>query len=511
MRREFLFLSILVPGPEHPKRSLDIFLQPLIYELQMLWDHGVEAFDVSCQQNFKMRAVLMWTISDFPAYGMLSGWTTHGRLSCPYCEENTDAFQLKHGRKSCWFDCHRRFLPSDHPYRRSTTLFTKNKKVFDGPPPLTDGSTIFHLLGEFGAESTSYCGGNGHVPVYGVGEVHNWHKKSIFWDLPYWKNHLLRHNLDVMHIEKNFFENIINTILNVQGKTKDNVKSRLDLPLYCSRDYVEVVPPYRLKVARKTEFFDWIREDVRFTDGYASNLRNCVDYGQGKFTGMKSHDCHVVMQRLLPFAFEHLLEKNVHKAIAGIGVFFRDLCSRTLTAEGIACLSENIPMIICNLEKLFPPSFFDVMEHLPIHLPQEAALGGPVQYRWMYPFERYMFHPKKKVKNLSKVEGSIVARVSTKKPHTLLNITFHRKFVRRVDDQLAMMIEERDRVIPRMPLNCLPKLVERVGKAITENYRSKNMHICICIFLQIVRILCNMKVFTWTLYGRTTRSTPRKT
>ncbi|XP_024006122.1 uncharacterized protein LOC112082826 [Eutrema salsugineum] len=32
-----------------------------------------------------MRAVLMWTISDFPAYGMLSGWTTHGRLSCPYC------------------------------------------------------------------------------------------------------------------------------------------------------------------------------------------------------------------------------------------------------------------------------------------------------------------------------------------------------------------------------------------------------------------------------------------
>ena len=50
------------------------------------------------------------------------------------------------------------------------------------------------------------------------------------------------------------------------------------------------------------------------------------------------------------------------------------------------------------------------MEHLPIHLAREAALGGSVHYRWMYPFERYMFHLKKKVKNLSKVEGSIVAQ-----------------------------------------------------------------------------------------------------
>ena len=27
----------------------------------------------------------MWTINDFPAYGMVSGWSTHGKLACPYC------------------------------------------------------------------------------------------------------------------------------------------------------------------------------------------------------------------------------------------------------------------------------------------------------------------------------------------------------------------------------------------------------------------------------------------
>ena len=418
LRREFLFLSILVPGPEHPKRSLDVFLQPLIYELQQLWAQGAETYDVSCKENFQMRAVLMWTISDFPAYGMLSGWTTHGRLSCPYCQDNTDAFQLKHGRKTCWFDCHRRFLPPDHPYRRSRNLFTKNKRVFDSPPPEICGKDLKIQLRDFGAERTPEVGGHERFPVDAVGELHNWHKKSIFWDLPYWEDHLLRHNLDVMHIEKNFFDNLMNTILNVQGKTKDNLKSRLDLVDICARSELHVdengrapFPIYRLDAAGKNAFFDWISNDVEFPDGYASNLRNCIDRKEGKFTGLKSHDCHVMMQRLLPFAFKELLPRNVHEAIAGIRGFFRDLCTRSVTLEGIENLKTNIAVIQCNLEKIFPPSFFDVMEHLVIHLARELELGGPVQYRWMYLYERYMFHLKKMVKNLSRVEGSIVAQM----------------------------------------------------------------------------------------------------
>ncbi|GKV19755.1 hypothetical protein SLEP1_g29978 [Rubroshorea leprosula] len=43
---------------------------------------------------------------------------------------------------------------------------------------------------------------------------------------------------------------------------------------------------------------------------------------------------------------------------------------------------------ICQLERIFPPSFFDSMEHLAIHLSYEAKVGGPVQFRWMYQFER---------------------------------------------------------------------------------------------------------------------------
>lgn len=53
------------------------------------------------------------------------------------------------------------------------------------------------------------------------------------------------------------------------------------------------------------------------------------------------------------------------------------------------------------------------MEHLPVHLPYEAALGGPVQFRWMYLYERQMNHLKQKAKNKAKYAGSIVAHYIT--------------------------------------------------------------------------------------------------
>ena len=40
-------------------------------------------------------------------------------------------------------------------------------------------------------------------------------KRSIFFTLPYWEDHVLHHNLDVMHIEKNLDDNIIGTLLNL--------------------------------------------------------------------------------------------------------------------------------------------------------------------------------------------------------------------------------------------------------------------------------------------------------
>ncbi|KAI5314243.1 hypothetical protein L3X38_043419 [Prunus dulcis] len=57
----------------------------------------------------------------------------------------------------------------------------------------------------------------------------NWTHKPMFFELPYWLKLKLRHNLDVKHVEKNVFDTLVGTILDIEGKTKDTIKARLDL------------------------------------------------------------------------------------------------------------------------------------------------------------------------------------------------------------------------------------------------------------------------------------------
>jgi hypothetical protein len=115
----------MIPGPKNLGKKLDVFLRPLIDELNNLWSVGVETYDVYRKENFQLWAGLTWTINDFPAYDMLSGWSTHGNLSCSYYMEHNKAFRLKNKGKTIFFDCHRRFLPMNHPYRCQSDKFLK--------------------------------------------------------------------------------------------------------------------------------------------------------------------------------------------------------------------------------------------------------------------------------------------------------------------------------------------------------------------------------------------------
>ncbi|KAJ4773157.1 Transposase tnp2 [Rhynchospora pubera] len=92
MKRENMFLTLVIPGPDYPGRDIDVFLQPLIDELKELWSTRIDTYDVYLKENFKMKAALTWTVNDFSAYSVLSGWSTCGALACPCCMEITKAF-----------------------------------------------------------------------------------------------------------------------------------------------------------------------------------------------------------------------------------------------------------------------------------------------------------------------------------------------------------------------------------------------------------------------------------
>ena len=57
--------------------------------------------------------------------------------------------------------------------------------------------------------------------------------------------------------------------------------------------------------------------------------------------------------------------------------------------------------------KKYPLGFFNPMQHLLVHLPYEAKVGGPVQYRWMYHIERALKKLSSMVGNKGRVEGCI--------------------------------------------------------------------------------------------------------
>lgn len=228
MKQQNVMLSMLLPGPDGPGDAIDVYLQPLIEELIELWEDGVDTYDSSTKRNFKLHAALLWTVHDFPAYGNISGHSTKGKLACPVCHKETNSMWLKKGRKFCYMG-HRRFLRRSHRWRNDRTSFDGTKES-RGPPKELSGDDVLKQVQDLqGIILSKDMSKKTKVSRSDRGD--NWKKRRIFFELPYFKTLLLRHNLDVMHIEKNICDSIIGTLMNVKWKTKDNINTRSDLKL----------------------------------------------------------------------------------------------------------------------------------------------------------------------------------------------------------------------------------------------------------------------------------------
>nr|GEV37203.1 putative reverse transcriptase domain-containing protein [Tanacetum cinerariifolium] len=81
---------------------------------------------------------------------------------------------------------------------------------------------------------------------------------------------------------------------------------------------------------------------------------------------------------------------EVAKPIIELCSFFKQICSTTLMEDDMLKAQSKVFDILCNLELIYPPAFFDIMIHLVIHLPLEALEGGPIHPWWMFLFERFI-------------------------------------------------------------------------------------------------------------------------
>jgi len=152
--------------------------------------------------------------------------------------------------------------------------------------------------------------------------------------------------------------------MNVKGKTKDNIKARLDVALFYNRKNIELVcdgsqvvkPRASFVLEKNAQLLVYkLLKSLRFLDGHASNISRLVNMEECRLFGKKSHECHVFMQTIIPLAFRDLLLKGIWNALTEISHFFRDICSSKLNVDHIERLEMNIIEKICKLEMIFPP------------------------------------------------------------------------------------------------------------------------------------------------------------
>jgi hypothetical protein len=89
MKFEFMFLCLIVPGPEAPGPRINVMLKPLIKELKQLWIE-IKAYDYYnnnnnqalyyCykKQKFNLWVMYLCSVHDFKAYVIFVGWRVHG-------------------------------------------------------------------------------------------------------------------------------------------------------------------------------------------------------------------------------------------------------------------------------------------------------------------------------------------------------------------------------------------------------------------------------------------------
>ena len=227
MKESSFMLTLLIPGPRSPAKDIDVYLRPLVDELKMLWAEGVQMRDASTNTVFNMRAMLLWTINDFPTRSSLSGWSGQGYLACPTCNEDTSSIYVTN--KMCYVG-HRRFLNINHSWRESL--------LFDGQPDTRprprrfSNATILkqvnYLSDRIPRKHPDYGGKKRKRDDERKKRELNWTKRSIFFELEYWSSLELKHNFDVMHVSKNVNESVLNTAL-MNDKSKDKKEARIDL------------------------------------------------------------------------------------------------------------------------------------------------------------------------------------------------------------------------------------------------------------------------------------------
>nr|AAR87173.1 putative transposase [Oryza sativa Japonica Group]ABF98060.1 transposon protein, putative, CACTA, En/Spm sub-class [Oryza sativa Japonica Group] len=284
-----------VDGPENPGIDIDVFLEPLLKDMADLWKEGLKVWDEYLREYFTVKAIIFVTINDYPAMFSVSG-QIKGKTGCVICLNGTYYRYLPGSNKTVYMQ-HRRFLRTNHKYRKMKAEFDGTEETDPSPKPTSEEKVCAmteKIVCEFGKVTKKLSKGTKRKkPEKNTKQGDSkkqddsskpddklpspFKKHSIFFKyLPYWKDLEVRHAIDVMHLEKNVFDNIVGTLLDMPKKTKDVPQMVALGPLYLHqmwsyKHYMAVLKGYVRNRAHP---------EGSMVEGYSTEevVECCIDY-----------------------------------------------------------------------------------------------------------------------------------------------------------------------------------------------------------------------------------------
>jgi hypothetical protein len=297
----------------------------------------------------------------------------------------------------------------------------KGKAEHRSKPGNRDGEEVFKMVKDL---KVVFGKGQGSEPVPkdASGRALMWKKKSIFWELPYWKDLEVCHSIDVMHLTKNLCVNLLG-FMGVFGKPNDTLEAREDFKRMKERDNLHpektndgrhYLRPasYTLSNEEKESMFECL-SSIKVLSGFSSNIKRIINVPEKKFVNLKLHDCHVIMIQLFSVALRGILPPHVRLAIVKLCAFLNAISQKTINPFDLATLQNDVVQCLVSFDLAFPLSFFDIMTHLLVHLVKEINILGPVFLHNMFSLERFMGVLKKYVHQRDRPEESIAKEYGT--------------------------------------------------------------------------------------------------
>ena len=223
----------------------------------------------------------------------------------------------------------------------------------------------------------------------------------------------IRHLLDVMHIERNICESLLKLLFggkDTAASRRDMEEERIRQHLWLRRgpvvggNYVKPPAPYVLTKEEQRIFLEQLN-GISTPTGYCGPMKKHII--KNRIGNMKSHDFHIFFQFILPVCLRHLMHSGPRQAIIRLARLFTMICKKVINVAELERLQHYAAETMCLMEIWFPPSFFDIMVHLPIHLVRQVKLCGPIANAWCYPVERHLNVLKRYIRSRAHPEGAI--------------------------------------------------------------------------------------------------------